>query len=230
MQALRVAVTVATAAAAASAAAASDPAVFPAPFSRALQFVPGQSWQANGSDVIIAQNLLRRSPFARPTAPCCSGIYDADTAAVVAAVQAGGGMKPAAPGVLDVATAAHLLQYHAYDGYVDNGRSAGAQGYLFKILVPVHANRSIETTATLLDQHGAVLMTFPARAHGIDVLPDGQPDPRPWPDYDSDNGGLNQFSSSGATPTGLSQADLNTPEDDPKSFGCVAVVSDVMNV
>ena len=106
---------------------------------------------------------------------------------------------------------------------MDSGRSARSQGYKFKIVVPVHANRSVETSAKLLDADDNVLLTFPVRAHGHDVTPSGQPDPREWPDYDNDNAGLNQFSSSGMTPTGLSQADLNSPEDDPKLYGCVCV-------
>jgi hypothetical protein len=195
--------------------------VFPAPFSRPLQLVPGQEWQQNGSDVVVAQHLLRRSRFARPTTQCCSGVYDEDTANIVAAVQQGAKLPlpTAGSGTLDVAMAAYLLSTSSFDGYVDDGRSAREQGYLFKILVPVHTNRSIETEGQLLDADDNVLFTFPARAHGHDVLPNGQPDDRPWPDYDNDNGGLNQFSTSGATPTGLSQCNLESPEDDTKSFG-----------
>lgn len=198
-----------------------DPAVFPAPFSRTLTHTPGQDWQLNGSDVTIAQHLLRRSAFVRPTTQCCSGVFDEDSADAVRAVQEGANLTVDEKGALDVPTAKYLLAHHSFDGYVDNGRSAHSQGYRFKIMVPVHSNRSIETEAQLLDADDTVLFTFPVRAHGHDVLPNGQPDSRPWPDYDNDNGGLNMFSSSGATPTGLSQADLNSPEDDPKLYGCV---------
>ena len=55
------------------------------------------------------------------------------------------------PGEFDVTTAAYVLKALSFDGYSDNGRSAGEQGYLFKIMVPVHNNRSIETQGQLLD-------------------------------------------------------------------------------
>ena len=117
------------------------------------------------------------------------------------------------------ATAWYLLDHYTFDGYADSNRTERSLGYKFKILVPVHSNRSIETQATLLNADNEVLMTFPVRAHGHDVDKNGQPDNRPWPDYDNDDAGLNEFSSSGATPTGLSQCDLNSPEDDPKLYG-----------
>ena len=199
----------------------SDADVLPAPFSRVLNFTAGQEWQLNGSDVLVAQHLMRRSPFARPVDSCCSGVYDEDTANVVEAIQNGANLTNVTPGSIGVETARYLLETHTYDGYFDNGRSAREQGYLFKIIVPVHANRSIESTAQLLDADNKLLFSFPARAHGHDVLPNGQPDDRPWPDYDNENAGLNEFSPDGATPTGLSQVDLNSPEDDPKLFGCV---------
>ena len=58
--------------------------------------------------------------------------------------------------------------------YVDDGKTAAARGKLYKIYVPVHRNRSIETWATLSNASGAVLLTFKVHAHGKSKL---------WPAY-----------------------------------------------
>ena len=50
--------------------------------------------------------------------------------------------------------------------YVDDGKTAAARGKLYKIYVPVHRNRSIETWATLSNASGAVLLKFKVHAHG----------------------------------------------------------------
>ena len=78
-------------------------------------------------------------------------------------------------------------------------------------------NRSIETQATLFDGNNNVLHTFTVRAHG--KRDDGET--YPWPDWGSDPGddGLNQFSSGGATPTGIMAIDLNSPEPNPEEYG-----------
>ena len=47
-------------------------------------------------------------------------------------------------GVFEETTANLLLQLHSADGYKDNGFTAASMGYLYKIHVPVHENRSIE--------------------------------------------------------------------------------------
>ena len=126
-------------------------------------------------------------------------------------------------GVVGPLTAMAVLRILADDDWVDDGRSAASMGYKYKVLLPVHRNRSVETTATLLDAHNNVLLTFPARAHGYDVDAAGQRvDGIAWPDLTDDGCplaaarqgcvGLNMFSPDGATPTGLSEIDLNTPE------------------
>lgn len=76
-------------------------------------------------------------------------------------------------------------------------------------------NRSVEVTARLLDKNNQVLYNFTVRAHGRDA----DNVPRPWPDFNNSNDGLNMFSPDGNTPTGLMTFDLNAPEPDPKSFG-----------
>jgi hypothetical protein len=204
---------------------------WPDPFSRELRVaVPPLA----GPDVDILQNLLLR-------AGNCSGhhdgvftgAFDGDTARAVACFQqrTGGVPSGGSPGVVGNATAWRVLQVLSLDGYRDDGRSAAALGgYAYKLLIPVHVNRSVETVATLLDAHNTVLLTFPVRTHGHDVGEDGQPVMGiPWPDF-SDDGcpnatkrqgcvGLNEFSRYGGTPTGLVELDLNAPEGEPSLYG-----------
>jgi len=85
---------------------------------------------------------------------------------------------------------------------------------LYKVLVPVHRNRSIESTASLIAANGSVVYSFTVRAHGIDAPPAPA-----WPYFNSCCDGLNPFSGDGNTPTGLIEFDLNSPEDDPLEFG-----------
>ena len=74
----------------------------------------------------------------------------------------------------------------------------------FPVHIPVHRNRSIETTGTLYDSQMKVLRTFTTRTHG----------------QNGPNGlALNELTSDGSTPTGLATFDLNSPEDDPASYG-----------
>lgn len=101
------------------------------------------------------------------------------------------------------------------DGYVDDGQSANATGHLYKIVVPVHRNRSIESVGTLYAANGTAVFTFHARLHGYNS--DGVA--RPWPNFNNSDAGLPQFAPNGDTPTGLIEADLNTPEDNPKLYG-----------
>ncbi len=88
-------------------------------------------------------------------------------------------------------------------------------GYKYKVHIPVHTNRSIETFATLFDKDNNKLMTFKVRTHGHRA--DGTT--QAWPDYGNGDVGLNQFSSSGNTVTGLVEIDLNTPEPTPSVYG-----------
>ena len=133
-------------------------------------------------------------------------------------------------GIFDEGVARKVLASLSADHWRDDGTPANASGHLYKVLIPVHRNRSIETIATLLDAHNNVLLRFRVRAHGYDADASGQPiSNRSWPDL-NDNGcpdgastqgcvGLNEFSSYGNTPTGLSEIDLNSPEDSAKLYG-----------
>ena len=67
-----------------------------------------------------------------------------------------------------------------------------------QIYVQIVNNRSIETNAILLDANNTLLHKFRVRTHGYDYINENSP----WPSY-SNTIGLNQFSSNGATPTGL---------------------------
>lgn len=81
-------------------------------------------------------------------------------------------------------------------------------GYLYKIVIPVYENRSVESSATLYDAYNNILMTFPARTHGHHDETSNEVD------Y-----GLNQFTTNGNTITGLVELDLNSPEPYPESYG-----------
>jgi len=168
----------------------------PLPFTR--EFYPNKN--VNGTDVYIAQNLLNRSPYVNPSAPL-NGNYNSATVKAVSQFQQGNSLQVS--GIFDIPTAKLLLSLHIYDGYKDNGTIP--PGYKYKVYIPVHANRSIETNATLYDDQMNALLTFTVRAHGQDCNSTGEP--------------LNQFTSYGETPTGLSTFDLNSPEPDPISFG-----------
>lgn len=198
---------------------------FPAPFHRTLDHDAIRP-PARGSDVTILQQLLRRIPGKCQLAcGCgCSHVYDEATAKAVAC------FANRSRGVFDEDVARKVLASLSADNWMDDGTPASASGHLYKILIPVHRNRSIETMATLLDAHNNVLLRFRVRAHGYDADASGQPiSNRSWPDL-NDNGcpdgtstqgcvGLNEFSSNGNTPTGLSEIDLNSPEDSAKMYG-----------
>eukprot|EP00937_MAST-01D_sp_MAST-1D-sp2_P001364 g1364.t1 len=213
--------------------------VLPAPFSRVLRVAAPP---LNGSDVTVLQHLLARAPgeCALPPAVCAPGAYDAATARAVACVQqrwgltsgGSGGGGGGSSGVFDNATAWAVLARLSADGWRDDGRSARALGgYKYKVLLPVHrTNRSREMVGTLLDADNNVLLRFPARTHGLDADAAGRPVTGvAWPDLTDDGcprgatrqgcAGLNEFSPSGATPTGLVEIDLNSPEDAPELYG-----------
>lgn len=192
--------------------------LLPLPFSRHLRLVAPP---LNGSDVTILQHLLQRS---ESCAVSLTDQYDAQTAHAVECFQSHHGISTDSLGVVGPGTAAAILHILSADGWRDDGRSAAALGgYKYKILLPVHRNRSVETVATLFDANNKQLLQFPARTHGHDCDSSGQRvDGIPWPDLTDDGCpagaakqgciGLNQFSSDGATPTGLTEIDLNSPE------------------
>jgi len=179
---------------------------FPPPFDRVLAL--GDA----GQDVFILQNLIRNNNQSI-VLQNASAVFDNATQAAVVALQQAWGLS--ATGVADATTLATVLTQLSWDRYVDDGRPASARGYAYKILVPVHRNRSLETTAELQAANGTVLYRFQVRAHGYNSC---QCDDD-WPNFHNDNPGLNMFTSNGNTVTGLIMADLNSPEPDPKSYG-----------
>jgi len=181
----------------------------PLPFTRELKVT---SPMMSGNDVIIAQNLLKRDD-AVDSMLSCDGVYGSQSAAATSAFQRAHSLKET--GVFDANTANLVLQLHSADGYKDSGFTAASMGYLYKLHVPVHSNRSIETTATLFDASNNIIMTFRVRTHGH--RDDGSS--APWPDFGNGDVGLNEFTSSGATITGLIEVDLNSPEPDPDLYG-----------
>ena len=188
---------------------------FPAPFYRTLQPAAPGELPLQGNDVTILQQLLRRVP-GECTLACgcgCSHRYDEPTWASLNCYMG------RSDGVFDEAAGSRILTEHASDHYVPDDTPANATGHLYKLLVPVHRNRSIETMARLLDARNVELHTFRVRAHGHDVDSAGLPVPeQPWPHF-STGIGLNQFSTDGNTPTGLSEIDLNSPESSAKLYG-----------
>jgi len=180
----------------------------PPPFTRELSLtVPAMT----GNDVIIAQTLLKRDAAVGSTL-AVTGTFDKDTEAATVAFQTANSLK--GTGILDSSSASVLITKYEADGYKDTGFTAASMGYMYKVHIPVHSNRSIETDATLYDKDNNVLLTFRVRTHGHRI--EGT---QAWPDYGNGDVGLNQFTSSGNTVTGLVEIDLNTPEPDPAVYG-----------
>jgi hypothetical protein len=103
----------------------------------------------SGSDVVIAQNLLQRSPSSNWNVSK-NGIYSVDTAKAVGLFQKSHKMQAnhgtscvltvvfdhrPVNGVLDMATSNALLAACLDDGYKDNGELPA--GYLYKVVLPV---------------------------------------------------------------------------------------------
>ncbi len=181
----------------------------PAPFYRELLVTEPP---LTGNDVIIAQTLLNRDPKVAETLKV-DGIFNKDTEVATQAFQSANGLK--STGVIDSESAGKLMNMYEADGYKDSGFSAGSMGYLYKVNIPVHTNRSIETYATLYDKDNNKLIKFKVRTHGKRNDNTDQE----WPDFGNGDVGLNQFSSSGNTVTGLVEMDLNTPEPTPAVYG-----------
>lgn len=181
----------------------------PLPFYRELEV---SKPLLSGNDVIIAQQLLSRNPSVQPSLTA-DGVYGSASETATKQFQKAIGLK--ATGIIDSTTAQKLLDLHSADGVKDSGFSAGSLGYLFKLHVPVHTNRSIETVSTLYDKNNKALLSFTTRTHGH--RDDGSN--APWPDFGNGDVGLNQFTSSGATVTGIIEVDFNTPEPDPDLYG-----------
>ena len=197
--------------------------VFPAPFRRQLELAEPRM---RGDDVTILQNLLRRAGGGCALACGCGCTHEFDSPTADALACFTGNRTR----VLDEAAARRVLTDLSYDNYRDDGSPASKTGHLYKFLIPVHRNRSVETTATLLDASNVELYRFRVRTHGYDANTSGQPiRGRPWPDL-SDDGcpeaersqgcvGLSSLAPDGNTPTGLSEVDLNSPEAEAKLYG-----------
>eukprot|EP00026_Physarum_polycephalum_P014074 Phypoly_transcript_14546.p1 GENE.Phypoly_transcript_14546~~Phypoly_transcript_14546.p1 ORF type:complete len:286 (+),score=22.10 Phypoly_transcript_14546:78-935(+) len=166
----------------------------PCPFTRTLSL---QTPPLNGSDVYILQNLLVR---AIPATPITS-LYDAKTQAAVIQFQSNN--KIDASGTFDEQTATVLLENYIDDGYKDDGTIP--EGVMYKVHIEVYSNRSIETQATLYAGNGSILHVFTVRTEGQPDNTTGLP--------------MNQLCGDGSTPTGLMTFDLQSPEDDPVSYG-----------
>jgi len=167
----------------------------PQPFTRVLQL------GMQGKDVTLLSLLLSRAPECSLFSVPPSDTFSPLLRICVLSVQARLG-QTSPDGIADsvVFERAELLMEE--DGYVDDGTIP--EGFLYKVLIPVYRNRSIETQARLMAANGTVLLNFTVRTHGQN---------------DAQGVTLNQFSGDGVTPTGLTLFDLNSPEDDPKSFG-----------
>jgi hypothetical protein len=154
-----------------------------------------------GKDVMLLSFLLARASECSHAPVPLSDTFSAALRACVVSVQVALG-QTSPSGIADSAVLQRAEQLMDHDGYVDDGTIP--EGFLYKVHIPVYANRSIETEARLLAPNGTVLLNFTVRTHGQN---------------DAQGRTLNQFSGDGVTPTGLTLFDLNSPEDDAKSFG-----------
>lgn len=165
-----------------------------------------------GNDVLIAQTLLMRDAAVNKSF-AATGSYLQDSADATGAFQSAHNLIVS--GNLDSESAQTLLDTHSDDGITDTGFSAGSLGYLYKVWIPVHNNRSIETQAILYDKDNNVMLKFTVRTHGH--RNDGSY--LPWPDFGNGDYGCSQFSSNCNTVTGIVEIDLNSPEPDPDLYG-----------
>jgi hypothetical protein len=167
----------------------------PMPFTRALEL------GLRGKDVMLLSLLLARAPECSHTPVPLNDTFSDALRDCVVSVQKYLG-QPSPDGVADSAVLERAEELMDHDGYTDDGTIP--EGFLYKVYIPVYRNRSLETQARLIASNGTVLLNFTVRTHGQN---------------DAQGQTLNQFSGNGVTPTGLTLFDLNSPEDDPKSFG-----------
>lgn len=109
----------------------------PLPFTRELS---NQSPMLFGEDVSIAQNLLIRDSAVDPNLDC-DGYYGSQSNTATRSFQEWHGLP--VTGTFDSVTADMLLHLHSNDDYKDTGFTAASMGYLYKLYIPVHYNRSI---------------------------------------------------------------------------------------
>lgn len=185
-------------------------ATMPLPWTRELSLA---SPAMEGTDVSITQYLLLRDPASAGLGQV-SGTFDAGTFSAVSAFQKAHALP--STGVVDTATAQQLLDLCSNDGVKDTGFTAASMGYKYKLHIPVHVNRSVETKATLFDANNVAMHTFTVRAHGHRDNDEGS---AAWPDFGDGDIGLTQFAGSGDTTTGVIEVDLNSAEPNPQLYG-----------
>lgn len=188
--------------------------IMPSPFTTPLK--RGDATQK----VALLQVLLSRAVVnASSLGENASGSFDAATGVALRSFQRSRSLTPS--GILGRASALALIAAAGDDGYVDDGASAASYGaqYLYKILLPLHRNRSIETNATLLDAQNKVIFSFRTRAKGHVADGCGVRMNEQWPSYNNTGEGLNMWSSDGMTPTGLFEIDPQTPEGNATLYG-----------
>lgn len=214
----------------------------PLPFNRELVV---ETPMMSGDDVIIAQNLLIRDSSVQATLDT-DGVYGADSELATRAFQESHGLS--VTGIFDSTTAELLLQLHSNDNFKDSGFTAASVGYLYKLYIPVHYNRSIGKPdislcllvflyimyVTLLYQ--LCLLIYICSVETTGTLYDaynnvimtfrarthGHDDDGTqgsWPDFGTGDIGCNEFTHSCGTVTGLIEVDLNSPEPDPALYG-----------
>jgi hypothetical protein len=171
----------------------------PLPFKRELDY------GMIGNDVLIAQMLVQRAPIFPSDIRFNYSVYDDFTVRVIGVYQSVYRQVEhlKITGTVDNATANSLLHTYLFDGYrpryCRRGESKLPSQFKYMVDVPVYSNRSIETVATLYDADCIPKLHFIARTKG-------------QMDY-------NELTGNGNTPTGLYTFDLQTPEDDPVSYG-----------
>lgn len=203
----------------------------PLPFTRELYLTAPP---LTGNDVLIACHLLIRDSNVMSTRPNfqCDETYDVDDDSAFTSFNDFYEIKTSSSSFLDSSynkvsdvlvsfnnnTANLLLSLHSSDSITDfQTPTPQTLGYLYKLYVPMHQNRSIETFATLYNSNNTPLYTFKVRTHGM--RSDGTS--AAWPDFGATPGdfGLNMFSSNGNTPSGIVELDLNTPEPNSDEYG-----------
>lgn len=184
----------------------------PLPWTRELYLT---SVEMTGTDISITQYLLLRDSAVSPDLEV-DGKFGASTAAAVSSFQVAHNLT--ATSVLSEVEAQLLLDLYSADGVKDGDWTAASKGYKYKLHIPVHANRSIETTATLFDSQNNIMHMFTVRSHGHRDNDIGN---GAWPDFGSSppDIGLTQFASNGATTTGIIEVDLNSPEPSADLYG-----------
>lgn len=186
----------------------------PLPWTRELSY-SSDAAVMSGDDVSITQYLLLRDN-AVSQALLVDGNYNAATASAVSSFQAAHSLPTT--GTIDPTSAQLLLDLHSSDGVKDGDWTAASKGYKYKLHIPVHTNRSIETKATLFDAQNNIMHTFTVRAHGHRDNDEGT---LPWPDSGSTppDFGLTQFAGNGDTTTGIIEVDLNSAEPNATLYG-----------